>query len=90
MSHEATMQHLKALKLYGMAQAADELSQQGTPSYEAAQVILTSLLKAEIAEREIRSIKYQIKTARFPVYRDLTGFNFGQSRVNDTINQTIT
>jgi hypothetical protein len=31
--------------------------------------MLSQLLKAETAEREVRSMAYQIKIARFPVYR---------------------
>ena len=31
--------------------------------------ILSQLLKAEVAEREVRSIAYQMKAARFPAYR---------------------
>jgi DNA replication protein DnaC len=85
MQHEVMMTTLKGLKLYGMAQAADELYQQGVPSYESAQLILGSLLKAEIAEREIRSINYQVKIAKFPVYRDLTGFDFSQSSANEPL-----
>ena len=67
MQHDVMMTTLKGLKLYGMAQAADELHQQGVPSYESAQPILGGLLKAEVAEREIRSINYQVKIAKFPV-----------------------
>jgi len=37
------------------------------------------LLKAEASERDVRSINYQMKVAKFPAYRDLTGFDFGQS-----------
>jgi DNA replication protein DnaC len=37
------------------------------------------LLKAEASERELRSINYQMKVAKFPAYRDLTGFDFSQS-----------
>ena len=50
-----------------------------------AQPILATLLKAEVAEREIRSIHYQMKAARFPAYRDLTGFDFGQSGVDEAL-----
>ena len=48
MQHDVMMATLKGLKLYGMAQAADELYQQGVPSYESAQLILGSLLKAHL------------------------------------------
>ena len=59
---------LRGLKMYGMAQAVSELIEQGAPAFEAAVPILSRLLKAEIAEREVRSISYQIKAASFPAY----------------------
>ena len=65
---------LRGLKLYGMAQAVGDLVDQGAPAFEAAVPLLSQLLKAEMAEREVRSIAYQIKAARFPAYKDLTGF----------------
>ena len=39
----------------GMAQAIDDLAAQNSPAYLNAQSILDSLLKAELAEREVRS-----------------------------------
>jgi DNA replication protein DnaC len=83
MQHEAVIASLKGLKLYGMAQAVDELAAQASPAYQDAQAILGMLLKSEMTEREVRSIAYQMKTARFPAYRDLAGFDFGQSVVNE-------
>ncbi len=76
---------LRELKMFGMAQAVAELTQQGAPAFEAAQPILSQLLKAETAEREVRSVAYQLKVARFPVYRDLAGFDFGHSEVNEAL-----
>jgi len=76
---------MKSLKLYGMAQAVEDLAAQGAPAYQAVQVILGNLLKAELAEREVRSVAYQMKAARFPVYRDLTGFDFMNSAVNEAL-----
>jgi DNA replication protein DnaC len=76
---------LKSLKLFGMAQAVDELATQGSPAYATAQAMLGTLLKAEMAEREVRSTNYQMKLARFPAYRDLSGFDFSQSPVNEAL-----
>jgi DNA replication protein DnaC len=76
---------MKALKLYGMAQAVEELAAQGAPAYQAVQPILGELLKAELAEREVRSVAYQMKIARFPVYRDLAGFDFAASAVSEAL-----
>ncbi len=73
---------LRSLKMHGMAQAVDELTQQGSPAFETAMPILSQLLKAETAEREVRSTAYQLKAARFPTYRDLNGFDFTSSEIN--------
>ena len=59
-----------------MAQAVQDLHEQGSPAFEAAMPILSQLLKAEMAEREVRSIAYHMKVARFPAYKDLSGFDF--------------
>jgi DNA replication protein DnaC len=76
---------LRELKMHGMAQAVSELAEQGAPAFEAAQPILSQLLKAETAEREVRSVAYQLKAARFPAYRDLSGFDFAHSQVNEAL-----
>jgi DNA replication protein DnaC len=76
---------LRSLKMHGMAQAANDLMEQGSPAFDAAIPILSQLLKAETAEREVRSVAYQIKAARFPVYKDLTGFDFASSEVNEAL-----
>ena len=76
---------LKSLKMHGMAQAVSELTEQGSPAFEAAIPILSQLLKAETAEREVRSVAYQLKAARFPAYRDLNGFDFASSEVNEAL-----
>jgi DNA replication protein DnaC len=83
MQAEAMITTLKSLKLYGMAQSIGDLSIQSSPAYQQAESILNMLLKAEVADREVRSINYQMKIARFPAYRDLTGFDFKQSTVNE-------
>ena len=55
----------------------------GAPAFEAAVSILSQLLKAELAEREVRSIAYHMKAARFPAYKDLSGFDFTSSEINE-------
>jgi DNA replication protein DnaC len=76
---------LRSLKMHGMAQAAAELTEQGAPALQNAISILSHLLKAEIAEREVRSIAYQLKAARFPTYKDLTCFDFASSQLNEAL-----
>ncbi len=74
---------LRGLKMYGMAQAVGDLVEQGAPAFEAAVPILSQLLKAEMAEREVRSIAYQTKSARLPAYKDLSSFDFAASGINE-------
>jgi DNA replication protein DnaC len=74
---------LRSLKLYGMSNAVEDLVAQGGPAFETATPMLSQLLKAEIAEREVRSITYQTKVARFPSYKDLAGFEFKSSDINE-------
>jgi DNA replication protein DnaC len=76
---------LRGLKMYGMAQAVADLIEQGSPAFGSAVPVLGQLLKAETAEREVRSIAYQIKAARFPAYKDLTGFDFASSEINEPL-----
>ena len=76
---------LRGLKMYGMAGAVSDLIEQGAPAFEAAVPILSQLLKAEMTEREVRSIAYHIKAARFPAYKDLAGFDFAASEVNEAL-----
>ncbi|MGV8989734.1 MAG: IS21-like element helper ATPase IstB [Cypionkella sp.] len=79
---------LRSLKMYGMAQAVTDLTEQGAPAFESAVPMLSQLLKAEMAEREVRSIAYLMKAARFPAYKDLAGFDFMASEINEaTIRQ---
>lgn len=74
---------LRSLKMHGMAQAVTDLIEQGAPAFDAAVPILSQLLKAEMAEREVRSIAYHMKAARFPAYKDLSGFDFAASEINE-------
>jgi DNA replication protein DnaC len=76
---------LKTLKLYGMAHALNDLAEQDSPAFQASTTILDHLLKAELAEREVRSVAYQLKSAKLPAYRDLNGFDFASSMANEAL-----
>ncbi len=76
---------LKTLKLFGMADTLAGMAEQAAPVLGQALPILDTLLKAEMAEREVRSIKYQLQVAKFPVYRDMTGFDFSQASVDEAL-----
>src|SRR3546814_17872405 len=36
-----------------------------------------------MAEREVRSISYHLKAARFPAYKDISGYDFAASEINE-------
>jgi len=82
---DALITTLKTLKLFGMADTIAHLAEQASPAYQQALPILDTLLKSEIAEREVRSINYQMSVARFPAYRDLTSFEFIESQVDEAL-----
>lgn len=73
----------KELRLHGMAGAWADLLAQGTlASLESSRWLIEHLLQAERTERSMRSISYQMSAAKFPVHRDLAGFDFAQSKVD--------
>ena len=89
MNPEAMITTLKSMKLHGMADAIHTLSDQSSPAYQQAVPVLEMLLKAAASERDVRSINYQMKVARFPAYRDLTGYDFGQSTVDEALVKSL-
>ena len=77
---------LKSLRLSGMAMAwADLVEQGGNAELQASRWLIEHLLQAEAVNRHMRSIAHQTKAARFPVHRDLAGFNFEASQVDRTL-----
>ena len=57
---------MRSLKMYGMAQAVEDLIEQGSPAFEAAVPILSQLLKAEVAEREAPGRVHRRRPQRRP------------------------
>ncbi len=84
MSNELISQ-LRALKLHGMAQTLPELMARARQQALDAEQVLQELLAAESAEREVKSLAYQMKAARFPLHRDLAGFDFSQAQVDEPL-----
>jgi len=77
---------LKALRLYGMVSTWEEIAAQGdTAALQSARWLIEHLLQSEHTDRAMRSINYQMHTARFPVHRDLAGFEFEQSKVDRSL-----
>ena len=74
----------KTLKLYGMADAFADLTKSMPQSSLTPQMWLETLLKAEVADRKVRSINYQMSSAKFPVHRDIDRFDFEASGVEES------
>ena len=72
---------LKGLRLFGMATAWNEISADDGAAVQSSRWLIEQLLQAEGTDRAMRSIRYQMSAARFPVHRDLAGFDFEQSCV---------
>lgn len=74
---------LKALKLYGMAGAWGDLMGNGNArTLEDSRWLMEHLLDAETTDRAIRSTRYQMHAAKFPLHRDLAGFDFAAASVD--------
>ena len=77
---------LKALKLLGMADAWGELAAPGnSAALEDSRWLIEHLLQVEGSDRAMRSIRYQMNAAKFPVHRDLAGFDFESSRIDRSL-----
>lgn len=70
----------KALRLHGMAGGYGELVGNGGPDVAAAEWIVRHLLEAETTDRALRSVRYQMHAARFPLHRDLAGSSLNSPR----------
>jgi DNA replication protein DnaC len=84
MLRDKLLEAMERLNLYGMKTVFDEVLAAGIKSRATPEKILLDLLEAEMAERRVRSIRYRMGQARFPVDKDLDRFDFAASPVNET------
>lgn len=80
---ERLMTAIGILGLYGMKATFDEILAAGIKSRATPDKILCDLLEAEMAERKVRSIRYRMSLAKFPVDKALDQFDFTASPVNE-------
>jgi DNA replication protein DnaC len=73
------------LKLYGMKAAYDEIITTAIKRTHEPQRVVGDLLAAEIAEKQARSIKYQITLAKLPLAKDIDDFAFEATPINETL-----
>jgi DNA replication protein DnaC len=74
-----------ALKLYGMRSAYDEVMATAIKRQHEPPRLVGDLLSAEIAEKQARSIKYQLTVAKLPLAKDIDDFDFVGTPVNETL-----
>jgi len=79
------MTELKELRLHGMSGAWQDLMDQGTMSTDSSRWLIEHLLQAEHTDRAMRSVSHQMNAAKFPVHRDLAGFDFESSTVDQSL-----
>ena len=85
MERSQILETMSGLKLFGMKAAYDEIIATAVKRQHEPQRIVGDLLSAEIAEKQARSIKYQMTIARLPLAKDLGDFAFDGTPINATL-----
>jgi DNA replication protein DnaC len=76
---------MSELKLYGMKSAYDETLATALKRKHEPQQLVGDLLKAEISEKQARSIRYQLTTAKLPLATDVNDFAFKDTLTNENL-----
>ncbi len=85
MERTQVLELMGTLKLYGMRSAYDEVMATGIKRQHEPPRIVGDLLSAEIAEKQARSIKYQLTVAKLPIAKDIDEFDFDGTPVNEAL-----
>src|SRR5271170_2808979 len=85
MERHKILEMMGELKLAGMRAAFDEVLTNGVKRQHSVQQIVADLLAAEIAEKQARSIRYQVAAAKLPLAKELTDFEFSGSPINEAL-----
>ena len=89
MLRDSVLTLLKELKLHGMRAAYDEVVAMGLKARNTPERIILDLLEAEAGERRVRSIRYRLGVARFPVLKGLENYDFSVSKVDEAQIRTL-
>ena len=73
------------LKLFGMRGAYDETLASAIKRKHEPQRFVGDLLKAEISEKQARSIRYQLTIAKLPLAKDVDDFAFNGTPINENL-----
>ena len=79
-----------SLKLYGMRSAYDEVMAAGIKRQHEPPRIVGDLLQSEIAEKQARSIRYQMTIAKLPLAKDIEEFDFTGTPINASLVRDLT
>jgi DNA replication protein DnaC len=82
MERHEILDMLGTLQLSGMRATYDEIVPTGVKRQHSFERILGSLLKAEIAEKHARSIRYQMGIAKLPLAKEIEEFVFKGTPIN--------
>ena len=85
MRRKDILELMSALGLRGMKAAYDEVLADAARRDHPPERVLGALLRAEVADKKARSIKYQLSVARLPAAKELDGFDFTQSLVEERL-----
>ena len=76
---------MKALHLYGMAAAWGELQAEKSRQAHRPEVWMARMIAAEQTDRQLKSLRYQLKSARFPIHRDLLGIDWTETPLSQAV-----
>ncbi|OJH51357.1 transposase, partial [Agrobacterium pusense] len=85
MERTQVLELMSTLKLYGMRSAYDEVMGNGIKRQHEPPHIVGDLLQSEIAEKQARSIRYQLSIAKLPLAKDIDDFDFADTAVNESL-----
>ena len=85
MERTQVLELMSTLKLYGMRSAYDEVMGNGIKRQHEPPHIVGDLLQSEIAEKQTRSIRYQLSIAKLPLAKDIDDFDFADTPVNESL-----
>ena len=85
MERTEVLDMMGSLKLFGMRTAYDETLAVAVKRKHEPQRFVGDLLKAEISEKQARSIKYQLTIAKLPLAKDIDDFTFKDLAVNEAL-----
>ncbi|MDG9793227.1 IS21-like element helper ATPase IstB [Brucella anthropi] len=83
MERTQVLELMGTLKLYGMRSAYDEVMGNGIKRQHEPPRIVGELLQSEIAEKQARSIRYQLSIAKLPLAKDIEDFDFTGTPINE-------